>query len=128
MNHVIDASVVLAVMLGEQGAQEAFSHLEGSIISTVNLSEIYRKLIDGEAELTDAIIEVGRFQMRAVPFDEAQAREAARLRPLTRHLGLSLADRACVGLASIRNLAVLTADRRMAESGTVLGLDIRMIR
>ena len=128
MSHVIDASVVLAVMLGEQGAQEAFSHLEGSIISTVNLSEIYRKLVDGEAELTDAITEVGRFQMRAVPFDEAQAREAARLRPLTRHLGLSFADRACVGLAGVRNLAVLTADRRMAESGTVLGLDIRMIR
>ena len=128
MNRVIDASAVLAVMLGEPGSSEVQWQLEGSMISSVNLSEVYRRLLDGEMPLADAVEEAGRFKMKPVPFDDAQACEAARLRPLTRHLGLSLADRACLALAALRDLAVLTADRRMAESAEVLGLDIRMIR
>jgi ribonuclease VapC len=128
MSRSIDASAVLAVMLGEPGSDNVAAQLEGSIISTVNLSEIYRKLVDGEIPIDDAVHEVGRFRLKPVPFDDEQAAEAARLRPLTRHLGLSLADRACIGLAIILKLPVLTADRRMADARELLDIDIRMIR
>ena len=50
-------------------------------------------------------------QVQLVAFDDEQARETARLRDRTLGLGLSLADRAALGLARLRGLPVLTADR-----------------
>ena len=128
MRLLVDASAVLAVLLDEPGSIDAAALLNDAAISSVNLSEVYRKLVDGEMALADAVEEVGRFRLKSIPFDDLQAAEAARLRPATRQFGLSLADRACVGLAILEGYVVITADRRMAESKTVLGIDIRMIR
>lgn len=126
MSRLVEASVILAVMLGEEGSSEAVGLIAGSKISSVNLSEIYRKLVDQGLPLSDAITQAGRFQMQIVPFDSEQAAEAARLRPLTRHLGLSFADRACLALTGLTGLSVYTADRDWAKLD--LGLDIRLIR
>jgi ribonuclease VapC len=60
------------------------------------------------------------------PLTTADATAAARLRPLSRPVGLSLADRACLALARRLSAAVLTADH--AWSGLALDLDIRAIR
>lgn len=60
------------------------------------------------------------------PFDEAAVASAARLRPLTRALGLSLGVRACLALALSRGLRVLTADRAWANLN--LGITIELIR
>ncbi|HVR90481.1 MAG TPA: type II toxin-antitoxin system VapC family toxin [Novosphingobium sp.] len=128
MTLLIDASAVLAVLLDEPGSFDAAALLNNATISAVNLSEVYRKLVDGEMALANAVEEVGRFRLKSVPFDDVQAAEAARLRPATRRLGLSLTDRACVGLANLEGYVVITADRRMAEARDVLGIDIRMIR
>jgi PIN domain nuclease of toxin-antitoxin system len=49
--------------------------------------------------------------IEVVPFTESYAREAARLRAATRHLSLSLADRACLALGRLHRLPVLTTDR-----------------
>lgn len=126
MTRIVDASVILAVMLGEAGSTDAAAFLHGSIVSTVNASEVYRKLIDGGLTAQDAVDQFGRFQFETVPFDDAQAVETARLRPLTKHLGLSFADRACLALAVRTSLPVFTADRDWAALD--LGLDIRIIR
>ncbi|MCU0348732.1 MAG: hypothetical protein MUC59_17465 [Saprospiraceae bacterium] len=46
------------------------------------------------------------------PLSESQADAAARLRPVTRSLGLSLGDRCCLALASeLKGASVVTADR-----------------
>jgi len=50
----------------------------------------------------------------------------ARLRPTTRHLGLSLADRACLALAQRLGLPVLTTDRAWAQ--LQIGVEIRLAR
>lgn len=63
---------------------------------------------------------------RIVPFREEHAFEAARLRPLTKHLGLSLGDRACLSHGRYSGLSILTADTDMAKAE--FGLDVRMIR
>jgi len=126
VTHLVDASFILALMLDEPVSEESEELVGGSMISAVNLSEIYRKLVDNGVPLIDAITETNRFRLRIVPFGDVLAEEAARLRPLTRHLGMSFADRACLALAGLENLTVYTADRIWMELN--LGLDIRMIR
>jgi len=56
----------------------------------------------------------------------AHALIAARLRPLTRHLGLSLGDRICLALAIERQCPALTADRNWAN--LKIGIPIQLIR
>ncbi len=48
------------------------------------------------------------------------------LDPLTRPLGLSLGDRACLAARKVRGLAVLTADRIWA--GVDLGVPVKVVR
>jgi ribonuclease VapC len=61
-----------------------------------------------------------------IPFDEDAAWYVARLRPLTRHLGLSLGDRACLGLALQLHRTAVTADRSWASLN--LDIAIKLIR
>jgi ribonuclease VapC len=60
------------------------------------------------------------------PFTTADAIDAARLRPLTRSVGLSLADRACLALAHRLNAPALTADR--AWFRLELDVEVRLLR
>ena len=126
MTIVVDASVVLAVILGERGGIEVAQSMNGAAISVVNLSEVYRRLIDAEVEPEDAVTKVGKLQMEVARFDEDQAIATAALRPATKRIGASFADRACLALAMTRGVTVLTADRRWSELD--LPIDIRQIR
>jgi ribonuclease VapC len=126
MSHLLDASTVLAVILGEKGSADAAILLNGAYISTVNQSEVLRKLVDQGLTIDDAKSEFDRFELECVDFDERQSMETARLRTFTRHLGMSFADRACLALANIKKIPVYTADKRWAEFD--FGIDIRMIR
>jgi ribonuclease VapC len=126
VSRLLDASTLLAIILGEKGAQDAANLLNGASISTVNQSEVLRKLVDGGLPISDAKNEFDRFELACIDFDQEQSVEAARLRPLTRHLGMSFADRACLALAGIKNWPVYTADRRWSEFNA--GIDIRQIR
>ena len=53
--------------------------------------------------------------LQVIEFDENQSLKAAELRPLTKHLGLSLGDRCCLALALSENLPAVTADRNWAN-------------
>ncbi len=75
-------------------------------------------------ELSDRHLLDGAIKVE--PFTTADAAETARLRPLTRAVGLSLGDRACVAAAHRLNTPVLTADA--AWSALTLGIEIVMIR
>lgn len=126
MTIIVDASVVLAVILGERGGIDVAPAMNGAAISVVNLSEVYRRLIDAEVKSVDAVTRVERLQMKIAQFDESQAIAAAELRAATRRIGASFADRACLALALTRGKPVLTADRRWSELD--LPIDIRQIR
>lgn len=123
---VLDTSALLALMLSEPGADLVEAHLEGAVISTVNLAEVGAKMLERGATLELVETEVRAAEITVVPFDEAQALESARLRPLTRERGLSLGDRACLALAARSERVVLTSDKEWTEVG--LPLDIRLIR
>jgi ribonuclease VapC len=129
---VLDASALLAYLGDEPGADVVADAIaSGATISTVNLAEALSTLATrGEhppsvvSDLTDRGLLNGAITVE--PFTTADATEAARLRPLTRSAGLSLADRACLAVARRLAAAVLTADQ--AWSGLGLDVDVRAIR
>lgn len=126
MSHLVDASAVLAFILQEPGSEDADHWLFGASISSVNQSEVLRKLVDSGLTMDDAQQQLDRCELDILNFDRNQAVEAARLRPLTRHLGLSFADRACLALCILNGLAVFTADKDWSKLD--FGIDIRQIR
>jgi ribonuclease VapC len=102
------------------------------MLSAVNLSEVLATIGSVNRPFDDLFeyLMSGLFggMLHVVPFDEAFALAAARLRPLTRASGLSLGDRACLALAQVVRGTALTADRRWAEVADTVGVTVRVIR
>ena len=117
MNHVLDASAVLAWILKEPGSERVRELMQHPAFDIKNTNKVYA--------LVRAFCAANP---RHFPFDAAQATEAGLLRPLTRHLGLSLGDRACLALARLRGAAVITTDRPWLQLAQPLGLSIECIR
>jgi PIN domain nuclease of toxin-antitoxin system len=129
---VLDASALLAYLGDEAGADViADAIASGATISTVNLAEALSTLATrGEPPLSvvSALTDRGLLDgaITVEPFTTADATEAARLRPLTRSAGLSLADRACLALARRLPATALTTDQ--AWSGLDVDVNVRVIR
>ncbi|WP_020472299.1 type II toxin-antitoxin system VapC family toxin [Zavarzinella formosa] len=123
---VLDASAVLAVLLSERGGEVVAPRLHQACVSSVNYSEILARAVRLSGSLEDSRRHVDRHQLLVVPFDTDQAVMAASLIPATKSLGLSFADRACLGLGLSRGLPVLTADK--SWGGLSLGVAIEVIR
>lgn len=109
---VLDASALLALMLAEPGEAIVRARAENGLISAVNFSETLAKLAERGIDESLALRLLDLLNLGVVPFDREQAIVSARLRPATRSLGLSFADRAGLALAQSRGLAALTADRQ----------------
>lgn len=123
---VLDASALLAVFLREAGGEHVRPLLGRAAMISVNYCEVASRLFDlgaAEASVTAAL---SMYQLEVVSFDAGLALDAAALRPLTRHLGLSLGDRACLALAKRLQLPAMTADRAWAQLD--LGIAIEVIR
>jgi ribonuclease VapC len=112
---VLDASALLAYLGGEPGADVVADAIAGgAFVSTLNLAETLSTLAArgaNPADIVSALTDRGLLDGAIVvePFTAADAIEAARLRPLTRNAGLSLADRGCLALAHRLATPVLTA-------------------
>lgn len=130
---VLDASALLALINEEPGAHVVSKAVaNGAAISVVNWIEVLSKLAEegGNPELASAEITAANPIETAVkiePVTTEDAIEAARLRPLTREKGLSLADRACLALGRRLSVPVLTADREWTGLGD-LSASVRLIR
>jgi PIN domain nuclease of toxin-antitoxin system len=124
--HVLDASALLAVMLGERGADVVLETLPGAVIGAVNLAEVVAKL--QERGVPDAEIDrdIAELDLPVIPFDAAQATAAGKLRARTRSKGLSLGDRACLALALVRGVPAITVDRGWA--GVDVGVEVIVAR
>ncbi len=123
---VVDASALLALLNSEQGAEAVAKALPGAVIGSVNLCEVIGKL----AETGMKQEEIGRILfplgLTIETFDEEQAYTAGILRISTKSAGLSLGDRACLGLAKKLGVPVLTADRRWLD--LAIGVKVTAIR
>ena len=109
---VLDASAILAVIIGEPGADALTpALLAHAAASAVNLAEVQAKLVS-RGWTSDQAWEDATSPLREVlPFDEEQARIAGDLVIQTRQLDLSLGDRACIALGTVLNLPIYTAEK-----------------
>lgn len=124
--YVLDASVVLAVLFREPVAEATYDLLQAASIGAVNLSEVVAKLQD--RGLADAKIDesLAVLNLQFVAFDQNDAIRAGALRNATRHLGLSLGDRACLALAMAEGAIAVTMDRSWAALD--LPVEVRVAR
>jgi PIN domain nuclease of toxin-antitoxin system len=108
---VLDASALLALLLEETGHERVAAAFAGARLSTVNLAEVLTRITRDGMPAATVLEALRQSPLVLVDFDPEQALRAAELLPHTRHLGLSLGDRACLALAQSLSAGVMTADR-----------------
>jgi ribonuclease VapC len=123
---VLDASAVLAVLNSEPGAEKLLPLLGDGVVSTVNLAEVQSKLVAAGVAPEDAWQAAISPVQEIAEFTAEHAKIAGSLTAVTRGLGLSLGDRACLALAIARKAPVYTADRTWKSLR--LGIAIHVIR
>lgn len=126
--YVFDASALMMFLNAEPGWETARDLLASAdvSVSAVNLAEIVAKAAESGSGETLIRKAIQSLTIDVVAFDEQQAWLAGLLRPDTRHLGLSFADRACLALARQQQSIAVTCDRPWTQLN--LGITIECIR
>jgi PIN domain nuclease of toxin-antitoxin system len=112
----------LALVQGESGAEVVAEALKATAaVSVVNWAEVLSKVaeVGGDPAALQSALRDTTFLggvLVVEPLTLEDCAEVARLRPATRALGLSLADRACLALATRLGLPALTTDRDLAAA------------
>jgi len=125
---VLDASAVLCLLFSEKGAEKVEARLGDASMSTVNYTEVLTKLIDRGLGADEAIQDLSDLDLDIVPVDQTVAEEAARLRTVSKEVGLSLGDRVCLALGKSLGVPVLTTDRAWKEITKASGVKIELVR
>ena len=125
---VLDASALLALLRGEPGAERVRSVLRNSAITTINFGEVVGFYARRGASEPDIRRLLHALPVERIPFDEELAYVVGLMLPATSNAGLSLGDRACLGLAARFGVKALTADRSWSRVARGVGVDIEMIR
>lgn len=107
---VLDSSAILAAILVEPGGEVVEPMFSTAAVSTVNVAEVFSKLSEKGMLDDETVSDFQQLGLEIVDHDFEQALKVAELRPLTKHLGLSLGDRSCLALAILRNATAVTAD------------------
>jgi ribonuclease VapC len=128
MNEVVfDASAMLALIQGEQGADKLTDEiLNRAVASAVNLAEVQSKLVkasnDPDRAWSAALSAISNVE----PYTSEQARIAGSLIATTEKHGLSLGDRSCLALAIMLKASVYTTEQTWKN--LKLGIPIHVIR
>jgi PIN domain nuclease of toxin-antitoxin system len=127
---VLDASALIAYLNDEMGADLVEDALRRrSAISSVNLAEVLSKLAD-TGKNPEVVIEnlkrSGLLSGNLVvsPFSADDAVIIATLHRSTKAHGLSLGDRACLGLALRLQVPALTADRAWSRLRVAVKIEV----
>lgn len=130
---VLDASALLAHLLAEPGGDVVRDTLaeHAAVMSAVNWAEVLSRLASAGADPYEVAQRLASEAalgdvLTVISLEGSDGPAIAQLRPTTRHLGLSLADRACLALAQRLELPVLTTDRAWAQ--LQIDVEIRLAR
>ena len=127
---VLDASALLSLAYTESGSERVRESIRrGALISVVNWAEALSRMAERGEQVDTAVRRIraqvdGIGTLSVMPFDENDAAAAARLHIPTRHLGLSLADRACLALGRLHRVPVLTTDRAWRSLRISVRIDV----
>jgi PIN domain nuclease of toxin-antitoxin system len=125
---VLDASALLALLLGEPGGDSVLAVLPEAALSVVNLAEVVGHYARNGAAESDIRLILDPLPIDLIRLDDGLAFVAGLLLPVTRSAGLSIGDRACLALALRLRVPALTADRSWEKIAGDVGVEIRLIR
>jgi ribonuclease VapC len=100
--------------------------MEEAVISAVNWAEVISKLQERGIDLDAARPMLEELSLEVLAFDRQLAFAAGSLRMRSRHLGLSIGDRACLALAANLSAPAYTADRSWVKFDA--GVEVKMVR
>lgn len=129
---VLDASALLAVVRDEPGATTVTEAIaNGAAVSVFNWTEVLSVIAAGGDDPRRVPERLRMYETcgASIRIESPSANECiaiARLRPITKLQGLSLADRACLALASRLGAPALTADR--SWTAAEVDADVQLIR
>ena len=119
MTSVLDASAILAFLLGEGGADAVEGALtEDPRCGAANWSEVAQRVLGVGRDWDQARALLESYGVRVEPVTSDDAEWAARR--WRRGEGLSLADRLCLALGDRLDAEVLTADKSWGRSGRIV--------
>lgn len=129
---VLDSAAVLAMILKEPGGARVSALLDAIdlgkdvqvAINAVNWCEILTRLHRDNQNMTAEELAALLSGVELVPFERPLAELAASYAPL--NLALSLGDRACLALASLRKATAWTTDKAWAR--VKIGVAVEILR
>lgn len=126
IKYVIDTSALLALIQGEKGSDTIVAALPDAIMSSVNIAEAATVLMRNQFNKVETTKLINSLIKDSIVFDQEQAFETANIKAQTKLNGLSLGDCACLSLAKLKNLPVLTADKIWSKLN--IDIEIKFIR
>lgn len=123
---VLDASALLALLNREPGSDRVMAALPDAVMLSINFSEVVAKLTKEGREASEIRFYLDSLGLKIVDFNQSLAYRTGFLLPLTKTIGLSLGDRACLALAESLGIPALTSDRAWATLN--LGIQVELIR
>ncbi len=126
-NIIFDTSAILALINLEKGYDLVLPIIDKAIMSTVNVAEVAKFLIDKESYTrAKASTLIDSTLHGIIPFTTSQALTSAEIIKETKKYGLSLGDRACIALSMETGYPIYTADKMWQKLD--LDLDIVYVR
>jgi PIN domain nuclease of toxin-antitoxin system len=126
IEYVLDSAAVIALLRLESGYQRVAELLDKSVISSVNLAEIFNKLVQkASAEKVRELLRP--LELQVEDWTEAMAYRSAEFTQFNKSHGLSVGDRACLTLAKQLRATAVTSDRTWRRLPS-LGVRIMIFR
>jgi ribonuclease VapC len=126
IEYVLDSAAVIALLSLESGYQRVAELLDKSAISSVNLAEIFNKLVQKSS--AEEVRELLRpLELQVEDWSEDMAYRSVEFTQFNKSHGLSLGDRACLTLAKQLRATAVTSDRTWRRLPS-LGVRIMIFR
>lgn len=127
MAYVLHHCALITLLFSQKGADEVEKRLGGAKLSVLTYADVLAYLADRGLDIDEAIKDLSDLDVTIVDMDQTCAEEAARLYRPNQAPDLSLSDRACLALALMLKLPVLTTNVSWTELPETVGVTIEVV-